>query len=145
VPHPYYVSVSDIRIDSESKSVNVSCKLFTDDLQEALYKLNKSEVNLSIQSESQKLMLEQYFKERFKLTIAGKAIPLKLIGYEIEEEATWCYLEFNKFENLGKVIISNSLLYDFLPEQTNLIHCYYNLNRKSFKLNNPDKIAQFDF
>jgi hypothetical protein len=143
--HPYYVSVSEVRIDTVSKAVNVSCKLFTDDIQDALYRIYKTPVDLSIQSENNNLLLETYIKERFKITIGKKAIPLKFIGYEIEEEATWCYFEFGTLESFGKVIIVNTLLYDFLPEQTNLIHCYYNLNRKSFKLNNPDKIAQFDF
>ena len=143
--HPYYVSVSEVRIDSISKSVNVSCKLFTDDLQDALYRINKTPVDLSVQSENQQKMLENYFKERLKLTIGLKAIPLVFIGYEIEEEATWCYFEFNKIDSFGKVIIVNTLLYDYLPEQTNLIHCYYNLQRKSYKLNKPDKVAVFEF
>lgn len=143
--HPYYVSVCDVRIDSVSKSVNVSCKLFTDDLQDALYRIYKNPVELNIQSDNQKKMLESYFKEHFKLTIGTKAIPLKFVGYENEEEATWCYFEFNKIENFGKVMIVNTILYDFLPEQTNLIHCYYNLQRKSYKLDNPNKLAVFEF
>ncbi|MFN7014244.1 MAG: DUF6702 family protein [Bacteroidia bacterium] len=143
--HPYYVSVSEVRIDIAAKSVNVSCKLFTDDLQDALYRIYKTPIDLSKQNDNQTKMLESYIKERFKLTIGGKAIPLLFIGYEIEEEAVWCFLEFNKIESFGKVIIANNLLYDFLPEQTNLIHCYYNSQRKSYKLNNPDKIAVFEY
>lgn len=143
--HPYYVSVSEVRIDTVAKSVNVSCKLFTDDLQEALYRINKIPIDLSKQNDNQKKMLENYFKERFKLTIGNKAIPLVFIGYEIEEEATWCYFEFNKIDSFGKVVIINTLLYDYLTEQTNLIHCYYNQQRKSYKLNNPDKLAVFDY
>ncbi len=143
--HPYYVSVSEVRIDTVAKSVNVSCKLFTDDLQEALYRINKIPIDLSKQNDNQKKILENYFKERFKLTIGNKAIPLVFIGYEIEEEATWCYFEFNKIDSFGKVVIINTLLYDYLTEQTNLIHCYYNQQRKSYKLNNPDKLAVFDY
>lgn len=134
-----------MRIDTAAKSVNVSCKLFTDDLQDALYRIHKTPIDLSKQSDNQKKMLENYIKERFKLTVGGKAIPLSFIGYEIEEEAVWCFFEFNKIESFGKVIIANSLLYDFLPEQTNLIHCYYNQKRKSYKLDNPDKIAVFEY
>lgn len=143
--HPYYVSISEIRIDTVSKSVNVSCKLFIDDLQDALYRINKIPVNLFKQENENNTMLENYFKERFKLSIGSKALPLKFIGYEIEEEAAWCYLEANKIESSGKVIVLNSLLYDYLPDQTNFIHCYYNQQRKSFKLNNPEKIAIFEF
>lgn len=143
--HPYYVSVSEIRIDTLSKNVNVSVKLFTDDLQDAVYRINKVPVDFNKQSDNQKIMLENYFKERFKITIGAKVIPLSFIGYEVEEEATWCYLEFKPLNSFGKVIIVNSLLYDFLPNQTNLIHCYYNQNRKSYKLDNPDKLVIFEF
>lgn len=134
-----------MRIDSLNRSVNVSCKLFTDDLQDALYRIHKVPIDLTVTNENQNKMLEKYIKERFKLTIGNKAIPLNFIGYEIEEEATWCYFEYNNIESFGKIVIINTLLYDFIPYQTNMIHCYYNRHRKSYKLDNPDKVAVFEF
>lgn len=134
-----------MRIDSLNRSVNVSCKLFTDDLQDALYRINKVPIDLKVTNENQNKMLEKYIKERFKLTIGNKAIPLNFIGYEIEEEATWCYFEYSNIESFGKIVIINTLLYDFIPYQTNMIHCYYNTHRKSYKLDNPDKVAVFEF
>lgn len=134
-----------MRIDSLNRSVNVSCKLFTDDLQDALYRINKVPIDLTVTNENQNKMLEKYIKERFKLTIGNKAIPLNFIGYEIEEEATWCYFEYSNIESFGKIVIINTLLYDFIPYQTNMIHCYYNMHRKSYKLDNPDKVAVFEF
>jgi hypothetical protein len=144
--HPYYVSVSEIKIDTEKGFVNVSCRMFTEDLQNAIYKLYQEKIDLMQNNESNKKLLAQYINERLKIVVGDKAVVLKFIGFEIEEEATWCYLENTSLLKGGKVQILNTLLYDFLPEQSNLIHCYYNnLDRKSYKLNNPDKLAVFEF
>jgi IS30 family transposase len=74
--------------------------------------------------------------------VAGKPVSFQLIGYEIEEEATWCYLEAASFPGTGAVEIHNRLLYDYLPEQTNLVHYYRDGQRSSYKLVNPEETAK---
>ena len=81
--------------------------------------------------------------ERLQITVAGKLVTFQLIGYEIEEEATWCYLEAASFPGTGPVVVHNKLLYDFLPEQTNLVHFYRDGERSSYKLVNPEASASF--
>lgn len=143
--HPYYIGMTEIRFDTSKKTVNTTCRMFTDDLQQALFKLYKKRIDLEHNDTSALPYLRRYMTERFSLTIGGKSTTLKLIGYEIEEEATWCYLETTPYTEPGQVVIFNTLLYDFLPEQTNFIHCYKNTVRKSFKLSNPETNASFTF
>jgi hypothetical protein len=143
--HPFYVSVSEIKINSKTKSVEVSCKMFTDDLQEAIYRLYKTPIDLSNKEEDNNLLLSKYLKEKFAVKIGGRTIELQLIGYENIEEATWCYLEGSFQENSKNIMVENSLLYDFLKEQTNMIHCYFDKERKSYKLDNPKNKVLFDF
>jgi hypothetical protein len=119
--------------------------MFTDDLQEAIYKLYKAPIDLNNNDENNKLLLSKYLSEKFGLKIGNSKIDLHLIGYENVEEATWCYLEGKFTTNSKAVSVENSLLYDFLKEQTNMIHCYFDKERKRYKLENPKSKFLFDF
>jgi hypothetical protein len=143
--HPYYISMTEIRMDMTKKTVSTSCRMFTDDLQHALTTLYHQPVKLQQPDTLTSRLLQQYIGARLKVSIGGKPVSFRLIGYEQEEEATWCYLETTPFVAGTTVQITNALLYDFLPAQTNFMHCYRNTERKSQKLANPETVATFSF
>ncbi len=145
IKHPYYIGVTEIRMDTQKKELNVGCKLNTDDLQEALYKLYKAKVNLSKRDSMCNRLINIYVKERLKIFINKQLADLNFTGYELEEESCWCYFE-SKLNAEPKIVqVSNTLLYDFIHAQTNFIHCYLNKERKSFKLANPKREVVFEF
>ena len=45
--HPYFVGVTEIKIEPKSKHMSVSCKLFVDDVQEAIFQQTGQKINLS--------------------------------------------------------------------------------------------------
>lgn len=141
--HPYYLSVTEIRSDSRQRTLNISCRMFTDDLQDALYRIHHCKTDLEKKETQCDAVLTQYIADRLRIKFDGKPVPFRFIGYETEEEATWCYLEADVFYEKGTVEVSNRLLYDFLPEQTNLVHFYRDGQRLSYKLVNPDEMAKF--
>lgn len=143
--HPFYVSVSEIRIDDQKQQVTLSCKLFMDDLQDALYKEFKFKADLTRQNEEQDSLLELYIQKRVSINYTTHDIPLIWIGYEIEKEAVWCYFEGSIQQPGNRIEMRNKLLYDFIPKQTNIIHCYLNKRRKSYKLQQPNAVATFEF
>jgi hypothetical protein len=150
IAHRYYFSLSELKVDTKKKSLEISCKLFTDDMEDALLKLNHSKVDLATSSKNQAVLaqVENYLHERFKIVINGNPIPTHLIGFEAENEVTWFYLEGTvnvKALVPVKIKISNSLLYDFIPEQTNLLHFTWNDQERTEKLVNPDKEVGFEF
>lgn len=124
--------------------MEISCKLFTDDVEDALLKLNHSKVDLARSSEN-KVAREQvikYLHERLQIVINGIAVKPELLGFETENDVTWFYLE--SAVNVGKGVpvklhIKNSLLYDYLPEQTNLIQVIWNAQERTERLVNPEK------
>lgn len=143
--HPYHVSITEIRIDPEKKAVNISCKMFTDDIQDAMSTLYKVPVELLKKQASCDSLISKYVHERLEVSVGGMKLDYKYIGYEIEEESVWCYFESALPSAEKSVKVRTSILYDFLDEQANFLHCYYKTERKSFKLENPDKEAAFTF
>ncbi|HPI09097.1 MAG TPA: hypothetical protein PLM41_22045 [Saprospiraceae bacterium] len=141
--HPFYISVTEIRSDAKAQTLNVSCRMFTDDLQEALYKLYQYKGDLEKQDAQHNTFLQKYIAERLQVRIGNKPVSFRLVGYETEEEATWCYLEATSFPGDSTAEVHDRLLYDFLPEQTNLVHFYRDGKRSSFKLVNPEEVARF--
>jgi hypothetical protein len=149
IAHRYYFSLSELKVDTKKKSLELSCKLFTDDIEDALLKLNHSKVDLATSTKNKVVLgqVETYLHERFKIVINGIPIQTHLIGFEAENEVTWFYLEGTVSATLSpvKIKITNSLLYDFLPEQTNLLHFTWNDQERTEKLTNPDKEMEFQF
>ncbi len=121
--------------------------MFTDDLQEALYKLYGHRQNLQTNGiASNDDILSKYLSQKIKLKISNIPIKLNYLGYENEEEAVWVYLEAQNLKIDSKIVeLDVSILYDFLKTQTNLIHCYFDGQRISYKLDNPTSKTIFNF
>lgn len=143
--HPYYISVTEVRINSAKKTMSLSCKMFTDDLQNALSKLYNSKADLGKRNAKCDSLINSYVKERLEISVGGKKAEFKYLGYEIEEEAAWCYFEANLPSDSRTVDVSSTILYDLLEAQTNFLHCFYDQEKQSYKLDNPKRTASFNF
>jgi hypothetical protein len=119
--------------------------MFTDDLQNALHKLYHATPDLYKRTAICDSLINMYVQERAEVIIGSSRVDFSYVGYEIEEEAAWCYFEGKLPAKMRNVKINTSILYDFLETQTNFIHCYYGADKKSFKLVNPDREAEFVF
>lgn len=141
--HPFFVSVTEIRLDSKKQTFTLSARMFTDDLQNALFKLAQYKGELNAEDGTADTALTTYLAEHLSIQVGGKAVAFQFVGYETEDEATWCYLEATTFPGTGTIDITNRLLFDYIEEQTNLVHCYRDGVRASYKLVKPETTTQF--
>lgn len=144
-PHPFYLSVTNIKFNEKNKSMELSCKLFTNDLEDALKRTAKKSVDIinpKDKKETEKILFD-YISKRLIINLNGKTKNLKYIGYEKEEDVIWVYLEIEKCEKPKQINISNSLLYDFLKEQINLVQVESGNYKQSSKVSNPEKELKF--
>lgn len=139
--HPYYVSVTELKYKEEDKTLQVSCRTFTNDLEIALKKIYKKPIDLLHPKD--KAVVEKtvahYMLDHLKINVNGKPQTLDFVGYEKEEEAIWSYFEIKGVELPKTLKIENSILYDFLPQQVNMVHADVKGNKQSSKVTNPDK------
>lgn len=145
--HRFYLSLTEVRVDTKKKTMDVSCKLFTDDLEELLLKKYGKKIDLatSTKDKAVQALLGRYISDNFRISVGGQVQALSFIGYETETDAVWCYLETAPFSGKGTVSVYDALLYDYLPDQSNMINFYWNDQDKSAKLSNPEKKAEFIF
>ena len=93
--HPFYVSVTEIVHNKNTGTVQVSVRVFFDDFEKALEKRYKKKVNILKPADRKEvdILIAAYIKDHLKIKPMVKALKLKYLGYEIEEDAAWCYFE----------------------------------------------------
>ncbi len=145
--HPFYLSVTELKYNHKQMVMEGSVKLFTNDLETALQKLSGKKVDLINSKNTAEIagLLSDYILKRLIIKVEGKIVKYKYLGYEREQEATWIYFESQKCNKPKQIILENSLLYDFIKEQMNIVHTEVDGQKRSLKVTNPEKVLKFDF
>ena len=145
--HPFYVSITSIDYTVEKKQIEVSCRIFQDDLEKAIK--NQLKVGVDVikpkDREATNRAIATYIKQNFKITANGKPKDLTFVGYEIDNDVAWCYFKAPQEENIKELKVINQLLYQDFKTQANILHVTVNKIRKSTKLDNPKRSAEFAF
>ena len=141
------MSVTEIEQNPQTKTVQVSVRIFYDDFEKALTKQYKSQVNILKPVDRKKLdlLIADYIANHLKIKANAKTLSLKYLGYEIEEEAAWCYFETEKQAEVQSITVMNNILFEQHTTQINMIHVIVSGKRKSSKLNNPANSVSFQF
>jgi hypothetical protein len=145
--HPFYLGIVHLKYNSKSQSIETSVKLFVNDFEEALKKTNNKPVDLINGKNKEELnkLIDSYLKTHLTCNVNGKAAVYTFIGYELEKDVAWIYIEYKNIKSIKTVDIECSLLYDHFKQQTNIIRAEVNGNEQNTKLNCPEKLAKFSF
>lgn len=143
--HPFYLSVTELLVQPKKGLVQASCKIFTDDLQLALFQMHGKSVNLEVKSKINDSLLAVFASKNLEVTCGKTPVKLTYLGYEIEEEAVWFYLEASAKNLSNEIRVVNRFLCKSIAAQSNVIHCTYNETRKSYKLSCPETEYVFRF
>ncbi|WP_036692720.1 DUF6702 family protein [Pedobacter glucosidilyticus] len=145
--HPYYVSVTDIRQNPESKTIQISTKIFFDDLEKAIKEESGQDINILKPADKAELeiLLATYLQKHFYIVANGKTMPASFLGFEIEGDAAWCYLETEKVTKINKLEVFNDVLFKQHDGQVNILNVIAGDTRTSTKLDNPKNRAFFSF
>jgi len=145
--HPFHVSVVEIEHNAADRTLEISCKIFTDDFEMTLANLYKTKVDLinPPQKAAMDTLVKKYIRSHFSLKVNGRPVAFNYIGYENEKEAAYGYIEVENISSVSKLEMTNTILFDEFIDQMNIMHVKAGGNRKSTKLNYPDKEAVFTF
>lgn len=139
--HPLHVSTTEVNFNAKDKSLEISCRIFTDDFESILAKLYKQKTDLSKPEMKTAMdeLVKKYLTSHLQIKANGKIAILNYIGFEIDHEATNIYLEVEKIPSVKSIEIDNTILYDLFNDQMSIVHVVKNGNRKSGKILYPDK------
>lgn len=145
--HPIFLSVTEIEHNAKDKTLEISCKVFTDDFEKTLRQVYKTTVDLINPKDKAAMnkLVSDYVQKHLSLTVDGKKVALQFIGYEQQEEGILSYYQVNSIASVKKIDIINNILYEYKKEQIGIMHVTVDGNRKSTRLNNPEDKASFEF
>ena len=135
--HKFYVSVSEIKIIESSGTIQISSRLFIDDLELALQNIYADEsISLSnADSEKVRNMIKTYVITHFKIDVNKEQIDLNYLGREYEDDVVYIYMESVGLDEISSIKISNSILFETYQEQEHIIKTKTEKKSKSFILN----------
>lgn len=144
--HPFYLSVTEINYDTKQSDLQISVRIFTDDLENTLRNSSSTKIDLLNKDKYQEMskLVNQYVHSKFNIKIDGKEIIYKWLGYERDEDAIWIYFESSKLPKPSKIEVDNKLLYELYDEQMNIVKVNIAGKKQSSKLNNPNFRFVFD-
>jgi hypothetical protein len=143
--HPFFVSVIEAEYFKKENMVGISCKIFTDDLENSLKKSSGQPVDIingDKNSNRQKMMA--FFPKHVKVKINNKAYNYDVLGYEIDKDAAFVFLEIKNTGEPKQFEINTDLLYDLDKSQVNLVHFIKNGERNTQRLTFPNTSAIFE-
>lgn len=145
--HPLHVSVTEIEMDEKDKALEITTRVFIDDIELTMRKVRNDET-LDIMNLKNGLTVDQlmssYLRDHFKIAVDGKTQKIKYLGHEIEDEAFILYSEVSQIKRLKTIQIQNDVMMEIHDDQSNLVHVKVKQKIKSLRLTNDqstDKLA----
>jgi hypothetical protein len=122
--HKFYVSTTIIHQNTINQTLEITIKLFTDDLENALQQFTEEPIRLGDEREhpDTEKWLEEYLRDRFKLSFNDRPVVLSYIGKEVEYDLSYVYFELLNIPDFTILNIKNEILFDMFDDQVNIVH-----------------------
>ncbi|RZJ71490.1 MAG: hypothetical protein EOO45_11860 [Flavobacterium sp.] len=145
--HKFYVAVFQLEYVPEKKVVQMTSRVFIDDLEATLNKKYSKKFYFGSARELPEAneYIRKYFIEKIDIKLNGSIKEIKFLGKEVEDDILICYYTIPAEAAVKSIEVKNTTLFESFKEQQNIIHANINRNRKSLLLTNdePKGILQF--
>ncbi|NBW28337.1 MAG: hypothetical protein EBR38_07205 [Flavobacteriaceae bacterium] len=121
--HKFYVSIYQINYAPEKKMLQITSRLFVDDVNAVLLKKYGKRTNLGEKNETQEdvnLMIK-YILDNFSLKVNDQLKPVNFLSKEMEGNVIICYYNVKDIPKIRSLEVRNSALIELNSEQQNII------------------------
>ena len=122
--HKFYVALYQVNYAPEKKMLQITTRLFIDDLNSALAKKYQKKINLGSEKETEEdlNLFKKYFAEKFSVKVNGQTKTLLFLSKEMEGDVLICYFSIKDIHKINSLEIYNSVITDNISEQQNIMH-----------------------
>jgi hypothetical protein len=147
VLHKFYVSVTQIDYVPNKKRIEITSRIFIDDLEKALTKKYQKKPNITSSNELPEAeeWIKTYIKEKIKVSINKKPQVIEYLAKEVEGDVLIIYTKIAISKKINTFEFYNSLLTETFQDQQNIVHTNINSNKKSFLLTNTVFQEKIDY
>jgi hypothetical protein len=132
--HNFYVSTTSVRYVPNENSFQITTQVFLDDFESAL-RLNGNE-NISLTPDGSQVkidsLIEDYFRKNIIFKAKGEKMNFDFLGKVYKIDVLVAYMELKIDTIVSPLSIKNTILFDYLRDQKNIIHLKLASKRKSF-------------
>lgn len=144
--HPIHVSVTDMVFDEKERELEITMRIFTDDLELSIRNARK-EADLDLlnpgKGRTTEALVKDYVMQRFSVALDGKNHPLRFLGIEVETDAVVCYIQAPDVKRWRSLEVTNSVITETYDDQSNLVHLTVHGKVRSYRLTRSQVTAKF--
>ena len=124
VLHKFYVAVYQVNFAPEKKMLQITSRIFVDDLNKALEKKYSKKAFFGTEKESPEdlILVKKYFSENLLFKVNGQSKAIQFLSKELEGDVLICYCSIKEVAKINTLEIQNSILVDWNSEQQNIMH-----------------------
>ena len=145
--HKFYVSIYKIENNIEKKRIEITSRIFVDDLNKALTKYAGQKTQIGEKTETQKDIdvFKNYISEKINININGTEKSMQYKSSEIVGNQLVCYFIIPNISKLKTFEIQNTALFEIDVQQQNIINTTINKKKQSLVLilNNSKGLLKF--
>jgi len=118
------MAIFQVNYTPEKKMLQITSRIFVDDLNLALEKKYGKKVYLGSEKESadDQGVLKKYFSENLQIKVNGQSKPVVFLSKELDGDVLICYCRVTDIAKLHSAEITNTLLTHWNSEQQNILH-----------------------
>ena len=85
--HPFFVSMTDINYNSKDKELEISVRIFTDDLENTLRKYHNSKIDILHPADQEQMnaFVYEYIQKHLQLKVNDKAVDMNFVIYKVRK------------------------------------------------------------
>lgn len=142
--HKFHESLSQLEYNEQARTVELSLRLFADDLEESLSRRAGKKVRIDKTENADALALA-YVQDAFELINRdGERKRFRWVGMEVKVDVVWVYVETEMPEGLGAARLRNRIFFDLFDDQVNRINLKAGAARSSLVFKPGDQLKPLE-
>jgi hypothetical protein len=134
--HKFYVSIYQIDYAQDKSMLQITSRIFVDDLNAVLKSKFNKETHLGAANESEEdvVLMKKYLLEKFSIKVNGNPKAINYLSKELEANVLICYYNIKEIKKIKSIEIQNTALFELNSEQQNIIQTNIYKKKKNLLL-----------
>jgi hypothetical protein len=134
--HKFYVSIYKIDYNAKKQRLEITARIFIDDLNAAIQKNYKQKAHLGETTEStiDEQLMNRYLSEHFTVFVNGKKSIFQYVSHEYQDNVLLGYYKINAVPKITSLKVQNTALLEVSDQQQNIIQSQLGDKKQSLLL-----------
>ncbi len=118
------MAIYQVNFVAEKKRLQITTRIFVDDLDLALEKkyLKKFYLGEEKETPEQLILLQKYLNENLSIKVNGQSKAIRFLSKELDTDVLVCYLSIKEVSKINSLEIRNAILVNWNSDQQNIMH-----------------------